>query len=347
MSKRVEVSRVLFESQFGSHIYGTNLPTSDQDFKGIFVPSARDILLQKAGITSLADSTKEDSHAKNTTDDVDTELYTLQGFIRLCAEGQTAAVDMLFTPKSFWKSTSREWQFIQENRNMLVHSGVSAFVGYCQTQAAKYGIKGSRVAAVKAVIDFLSPYPNYDVKLFEIWPEVLAFVEAHQADKFSGLTKEGLREKFIKITMCQGPNSKLGDVPHLDVCNRKIPIHVTIKYALQTLQKIWDNYGHRAKQAESNEGIDWKALMHAVRVCGEAKELLLTGSVTFPRPEAPTLLKIRQGLLPYAEVAEMIEAGVQDVSELQPKSLLPKAIDMDFWNSFLLDVYGQEVILAH
>ncbi len=33
--------------KFGSHLYGTTTPASDLDFKSVYVPSARDILLQK------------------------------------------------------------------------------------------------------------------------------------------------------------------------------------------------------------------------------------------------------------------------------------------------------------
>lgn len=33
--------------EFGSHLYGTNTPASDHDYKSVFIPSAEDILLQR------------------------------------------------------------------------------------------------------------------------------------------------------------------------------------------------------------------------------------------------------------------------------------------------------------
>ncbi len=39
--------KTLVRMQFGSHVYGTNVPTSDHDFKAIHLPEGRDILLQR------------------------------------------------------------------------------------------------------------------------------------------------------------------------------------------------------------------------------------------------------------------------------------------------------------
>jgi len=336
----MEVGRELLYTQFGSHVYGTNVPTSDMDYKGIFIPSKSDILLQRANHTSINRNTNR-SNTKNTAEDEDIELFTLQGFLRLCKEGQTAAVDILFCPSRFRTQTSPEGEFIIENRHKLIHSGVSSFVGYCQTQAAKYGIKGSRIASVRAAIEFLETLPTHD-KLIVHWDKVLEFVEEHQNDKYSSINKSGVRDPFIKITPCKGPNAVMVD--HLEVNGRKLPCHALIKYAHEVLSKILDNYGERAKKAEKNEGIDWKALMHAVRVCEEAKELLSTGFVTFPRPEKNLLLQIRKGELPYKKVSQIIEEGVQEIDAYQERSILPKSIDESFWEHWLEDVYKSEVL---
>jgi predicted nucleotidyltransferase len=41
------MARTLVKMQFGSHVYGTNLPTSDLDVKAVHVPGAQDTLLQR------------------------------------------------------------------------------------------------------------------------------------------------------------------------------------------------------------------------------------------------------------------------------------------------------------
>ena len=108
--------------------------------------------------------------------------------------------------------------------------------------------------------------------------------------------------------------------PLLSVCGKMVQDGNTIETTLMIYGKMLEEYGTRAFQAERNEGIDWKALMHAVRVCEEAKELLRDHrEITFPRPESALLLTIRQGEMDYKEVAEIIEAGFADLEALEDR----------------------------
>ncbi|QQV91959.1 hypothetical protein vBKpMFBKp34_100 [Klebsiella phage vB_KpM_FBKp34] len=63
------MSKIVMETIFGSHLYGLNTPNSDTDYKGIFIPDAKDILLGKAPKT--IQSSTGDKHSKNTKDDID------------------------------------------------------------------------------------------------------------------------------------------------------------------------------------------------------------------------------------------------------------------------------------
>jgi predicted nucleotidyltransferase len=38
---------LLVEMRYGSHLYGTDTPQSDIDLKSVYLPEARDILLQR------------------------------------------------------------------------------------------------------------------------------------------------------------------------------------------------------------------------------------------------------------------------------------------------------------
>jgi predicted nucleotidyltransferase len=319
--------RQILRTKFGSHIYGTNLPTSDTDYKAIFIPNAKDIILQRAAQHHL-NNTKTDSTKRNEATDVDDEAFSIQRYLKLLCEGQTVALDMLFTPDSFYDHQTAVWQEIKKNKDKFLHKGVSAFIGYTKQQAAKYGCKGFRVRALKEILDFLSNFMGY-TKLIEIEP----------LDYFVSLQNP----EHIKFTMCNAPNNKVEK--HLDVCNRKIPLHATVKYAKEVFQKIYDEYGHRALLAEKNEGIDWKALMHAVRVAHEARELLLTSNITFPRPEKDLLLKIRTGSLPYKQVEEIIEEGLTSLVETQAKSILPEKPNYKWCDDFVLDCYYNHVII--
>jgi hypothetical protein len=304
------MNKILFRTQFGSHVYGTNIPSSDFDFKAVFMPDPKALILQRAS-KHLQNNTKTDDSKRNEPGDVDDESFSVAHFLKLLCDGQTVALDMLFTPEKWWTNFSREWQLIQSHKRSFLHKGTSAFVGYTRQQAAKYGVKGFRVAALKETIDILSQLSER-LKLADYHGFITTFVELK-------------KNEHINIVTINGPNGK--PTEHLEVCNRKVPFHATVKYALEVFQRIYEEYGHRARLAEQNEGVDWKALMHAVRVAREAEELLLTANITFPRPEVELLLKIRKGELPYKQVAEIIERGLACIEEARNKSILPDKPD--------------------
>jgi hypothetical protein len=135
-------------------------------------------LLGRQASTSITESTGE-QNKKNTSEDVDTEMFTLQGFLRMVAEGQVVALDMLFaTPESWVEGMSapqfaypfsyEDWfevcNFAKAN---LLSKNTTAYIGYCRKQAAKYGIRGSRVGEVRALLDFLKQWAP-EAKLYEI-----------------------------------------------------------------------------------------------------------------------------------------------------------------------------------
>ena len=39
--------KLVYLSQYGSHLYGLDTPSSDLDFRGIYIPSINDIILHK------------------------------------------------------------------------------------------------------------------------------------------------------------------------------------------------------------------------------------------------------------------------------------------------------------
>jgi hypothetical protein len=308
--------------RFGSWIYGTNLPSSDMDYKAVYLPSAQDIILQRVK-ASINHSTKSDKNAKNSSTDIDTETYSLQQYVKLLIEGQTIAIDMLFTPEDFYQSPcSDAWDEIWLNKEKFIHSGYSSFAGYCKQQANKYGIKGSRVAAVRLALDTLKAHPKPHDRLGVI------------SDKFQTLVDSSEHIKLVDVL-----NKRDQWETYLEVCNRKVGVTCNIKHAIEVFQNIFDEYGARAQQAEKNEGCDWKALMHAVRICNQSKELLSTGNITFPRPEADVLLQIRKGELPYKQVAEMIENGLVEMEAASVSSTLRKEPDFAYAEKLVYDSY--------
>jgi len=318
----------IVEIKFGSHLYGTNTPASDADFKGIYLPEARNIVLGTAR-DNLSTSRPKREFEKNTKDDIDTEIFSLKEYLRLLCDGQTVALDMLFAPDDFQVFKGPDYHIFKHiylHRDKLLSKGILSFIGYARKQASKYGIKGSRVRAVKDTIDFLKMFPEQDL-LKDIKLSLDAFVERG--------------DEFIKFVQSLDPNGAI--ITYFEVCDRKFQLTNSVKYSLAVLTKIYNEYGHRAKLAEENDGIDWKALSHAVRVNFEGKELLQTGFITFPCPERQLLLDIKNGALPYKEVEKIIEDGLQELEAAQVNSKLQEKPDYQWADDFIYEVYSNIV----
>lgn len=332
------MNKPIIRMQFGSHVYGTNVPTSDLDYKGIFIPNGRDIVMGRAAKNINLNTNK--TNEKNSSEDIDEEHFSLSQYLKHLSDGQTVALDMLFTPDKFIMECNNEklWAEIKDNRHKLIHRGMSAFVGYCQAQAAKYSLKGSHLAAYRAAKDFFGAQdPN--VKLIHREAEMIeglinpAVMEAKYHEKGKPLIK------FVE------QETNLGIEKYIQVGPKcKVPLSAKCGLAHQIYKAQFDKYGERAKMAETNQGIDWKALMHAVRVCYEAQELLKTHSITFPRPEADLLLKIRKGELSYKEVEQLIVQGIDDLDRIKEGSTLPEKSDHKLIEDIVYREYVREVM---
>lgn len=242
---------------FGSHLYGTSTPDSDTDYKGIFLPTRDQILLGRVPkVMSYNTKTGNVPGVKNGADDVDCDLYSLPYFLEMACKGETIAMDMLHAgPEHIVKFKTEKrwsiWHTLQRNRSRFYTKNCSAFVGYCRKQAAKYGIKGSRLAAMEGVIGALRHYPP-DTRLDGIWHVLPLLEHVHKLD----------------------PNPKdRANQRIYQVCGKKFIERATTGEVMKILSKAYDVYGARAQQAKDNEGIDWKAISHALRAAYQVQAM--------------------------------------------------------------------------
>lgn len=305
---------IVYESVFGSHLYGLSTPTSDKDFKGIVVPSKREILLGKT--CYHLDKSTGTKHAKNSSTDVDRTFYSLQYFVNLACSGETVALDMLHADKTNYVVTGPIWKFLVDNRHRFYTKSMKSYIGYVRKQAAKYGIKGSRVGDLETIINFLKQHP---------------------ADTLVG-----------KLTF---PTSEFGkwvvykDNTYYEFAGSKFQDNLKIKYMLETLEKIYSNYGDRSKQAKTNEGIDWKALSHALRAGYQAKDIFKNGSFSYPLAETDFLLKVKTGQLDFiTEVEPELDRIVKEVTQLSDLSNFSESVDTEFWDDYVAEQHLNIII---
>lgn len=312
------MSKIIFQGIFGSHLYGTNVETSDTDIRQVHKDSLDNIILRKGMDNS---SEHSNPNQKNSSEDIDFDSTELRKFISSCLSGQTFAMDMLHSPRNLWKEYSDEWLFLQENRHLLVTNNVKPFIAYCKNQRDKYSKKGDKLNELIKLRQILSER-NPKCLLSEVYKET-----------------DELTFEHIKIKQIFNSGSKNTEF-HLSVVDSSYPLSRQIAEILKSLDGKIEAFGKRALKAAENNGTDLKATYHAFRVAWELEELLNYGYLTFPSKRKELLLKIRNGdynknFLDYWLVEE-----IDRVNKIE--NHLPKP-DYKFWDNWILTIYKKEI----
>jgi predicted nucleotidyltransferase len=304
--------KTLVRMVFGSHLYGLNTPESDTDYKGVFLPDREDILLGR--IPKALRLGWGTENGKNTAEDVDEEHYSLHNFLDLACKGETVALDMLHSRPKHWLESSPEWEQLVANREMFYTKNLKSLVGYARRQAAKYGVKGSRLADARNVRNFLreTDAQSPHIRLADVWDDLPTGEHIH---------KEA-------ATFPETMNI-------LDVCGKKLQSTAKARYYIDTLDRFVEAYGERARKAE---GIDWKAISHAFRAGYQVEGILMDNGFDYPLPQTEFLLRVKKGEVPYSEAGPMLEKLIDQLEVWAVHSGLPEKADRKIWDRWLVSV---------
>lgn len=331
---------------FGSKLYGTDGPESDTDFKEIFVPDSRSLVIGNAK-NHMSNNTGKDG-MKNTSADIDHELFSLKYFIGLAMEGETVALDFLHAPadKVVHTDLPHVWSELQANRARFYTTRMKSYLGYIRKQAAKYGIKGSRMAALRQVVDMLNTVKH------EKWSGAAANelnVKITTGLYGKKIRIKDLKDRFPVNEFCEWAsdgNQKAGYQDFYVVLGRKFQITISVEEMKRAIYKLWDEYGHRSRQAEANSGIDFKALSHALRGGYQLQEIYQTGDLIYPLKNAEHIRAVKSGEIRFKEVQEELEdvvSCIEILAEQARKNGMREKPDPDFWNSFIERVYLESI----
>lgn len=191
----------------------------------------------------------------------------------------------------------------------------------------------------------------YGIKEFEQY-------ESKKTDKDSDIVIYGIK-KYVALA-CKGNLSALNflfcrkkeilfvdDFGQALIDNRKMflssnVIDCILGYTKSQLHRMKNGSGRcgTRKDIVDNYGFDTKFAYHAVLITNTAVELLKSGTYHVYRPdmEQKILKNIRTGVYKYEEVMEMIQQNLTVIKTLEPISPLPKTVDRDKINDFLVDL---------
>lgn len=317
---------ILCKIRHGSHLYGTNTPESDLDYKGVYLPSFDEVIL--GNYKSEIDLSTNKSNQKNSNRDVDEQYISLQKFLTMAYSGETIAIDMLHAGAHGTIEASPEWQFIVDNRHRLYTKNMKAFLGYCTRQAAKYRMKGSRIEACEYARDYLKKK-----------------AKCHKRLNSSPIIQMGLEgvsiahPDYVKVIDGFHKGDKWVDKDMLVVCESKYEFTMKIEDVITSLDKKIASYGDRAQLAKNNGGLDWKAIHHSFRAASQLEEIYTTGDLKFPLADRKFLLEIKQGKLNFNELQQKLEEAISKIKKFAAESTFPEQVDKTFFENYLIGLY--------
>ncbi len=320
----------LYTTVFGSHLYGTNTPASDRDYKTVYLPPLENLILGK-GVKKIQQTTGS-NNSKNTVEDVDEEFIPLQVFMNDFFTGQSYALEIAFSTEKDCDTmlyTSEKFVAVcAALKSRFLTKRVSALLGYVNGQAIKYGVKGKRLEAAEAFQNMLNNFP----------PE----------DKLSVISEavRTLGNEYIFLdTYLDG--TKEVKQPCVSVLEKIYPMTITVREAKARTEGLIKQYGRRAVKARDMQGHDWKALSHAVRLGYQIIELLSEHKISLPLKPAHlrTVMDVKNGVLDFEVVHDIMSAQLTTIDALLKTTMLPAEEELRsdfslFLTQTLLDFYN-------
>lgn len=304
--------KVVVLMKFGSHLYGLNTPASDTDYKGIYIPTLDDVITGKAHGTKNITTGKNDS--RNGVDDVDIDWISLPKFCSMVNRAEVISMDMLHANADVIMHETPVWRKLQLNKVASYSSDMAGYAGYVRQQAHKYGIKGSRLELAERLTKIITEH-NLE-KIVDVYLALDYYLDVKESEYIDGNV----------------PDRKLV------VFNKTFPFNTPVTDLLKSLEKIIKSAGGRAQLARDNEGVDWKAMSHALRVSYQLRDIFTKGTFRYPLDQTEYLKQVKLGQHRFESVSKELERMV----DINNKSVYNSYLDFD-WNGFANAVLRESI----
>lgn len=364
--------KLIYLSQYGSHLYGLNTENSDLDFRGVYIPELDDIILKKdkdeinteIELWEIRDSNRENPtyYIEEPTTlinswylrkvKVDVKIFSLQKFIQLCSKADTNALDLLFSlnnnniPQYIYSVTTRQKK---EEPKSLWNNSVYVAKSYIPFwYILQHKDKLINTDRLESPITYaFKQATKYGIKgkRLKVLQEVLECAlnlwksksEAYVRDLVVYEPLQHLFEDEPDHLKTACLDNKGTEDYYLYVCGVQHQFNLDLdKFIKRIEEKINKEYtSQRTKDAA--DGNDWKALSHAIRVLLEVKQLLEDGTITFPCIENRFLLRIKQGKINREVIDEFFNKQLSNILEKVKLNELGWKYDEQFWNEFILN----------
>ena len=326
--------RTILFARHGSHAYGTNIATSDTDYKGVAVPPKEYFhgYLKRF----------EQAECK----DPDSVVYDIRKFCALAADGNPNIIEILWCDeRDIMYATSAGEKLLEAKDLFLSKKARHTFSGYAHAQMKR--IKGHHRWLVSPPTrepvreDFDLPnLPTVNKEQREAAESLIRKkIESWQVDlePFPPDVKQALQSNVASYLA----DMQLGSDPTLWMAagrtlgiSENFLLVVERERLYRTKKQEWDQYQTWLKtrnparaELERKHGYDSKHAGHLVRLMRMCREILETGKVIVRRPDAEELIAIRAGAWTYEELEAWAEKQDAEMDALYKTSTLQSQPD--------------------
>lgn len=330
---------ILLEALAGSKAYGTDLPTSDTDIKGIFILPKEDFY----GLEYIPQVSDE----KN-----DVVFYEIKRFVELLAKNNPSAIEIFHTAKEdvFYKNPILD---LIKTEDILSKLCKDTFAGYALTQIKKAkGLKKKIFNPMpekrKTVLDFCYILDNQENEKgstsLQKWLKVNDYKQencglaaiSHIKNTYS-LFYHNLDSEIENQFYYKGILKKIdsNEVSLSSIPKTEKPIAYLYfnkeGYAAhcKEYKQYWEWVSNRndtryENTLEHGKNYDAKNMMHTFRLLDMAIEILEKQEVIVKRPNREELLQIRSGFFTYEELIKKADQKIELLEKAYQNSTLPE-----------------------
>lgn len=344
---------ILFSAIMGSRAYGTSLPTSDTDIRGVFIQPIEDIL-GYGKIDQVADELN------------DIVYYEVGKFLQLVATNNPNILELLNAPKDCILIQDPLFDLILEQKeNFITKQCRNSFAGYAIQQIKKARGYNKKInweeneMVRKTPLDFCYVLVNGQTI------HVSEHIKSYNRRKELSITAEDVG--LANIEHAHNMYAMYDLVDH-DIHKGIVSKREANEVQLTSIPKNIPPFGHMYynKDAYSlhckkfNEYNEWlenrnedrfkmnkdhgknydsKNMAHCVRLLDMAVEIADKKIIVRRPPEhIELLMSIRRGEMEFDDLLEMADLKLKLMDEVWDKSTLPKSIDRQLINDLLVKI---------
>lgn len=338
-------TNTIYLTRHGSHAYGTNIETSDEDWRGVAIPP----------VESLLGTLHKFEQAETKVPDI--TIFSLSKFINLATQCNPNVIEILFVDENDIEICKTNGRHLLNFRNNFLTKRVRhTFSGYAKSQLNRidrhYRWLKSPPTKKPERSDFGLPnetlVPNDQLKAIEA--EIQKRLEHWSMNYLDGIddaNRIALVNRFAEhladiqvasqADLWEPASRTLGASDNLIEAMKKERAYTSAKREFDNYQK-WKTERNPARaELEAKFGYDSKHASHLVRLLRMCREILEGKGVIVKRPDAQELLSIRNGAWSYEKLSDFANQEDKDLQEVAEKSTLPKSPDIEKIDKWLVD----------